>query len=103
ININGLSLDPHLVALTGSDALACERYRTLAVRVCAIAARRKLKTLLVTSAEEGEGKSVIAMNLAWMMAKRDNRRVLLIDASLRSTYSSSMLNIAPARGWLEMT
>jgi protein-tyrosine kinase len=103
ININSLSLDPHLVALTGSDALACERYRTLAVRICAIAARRKLKTLLVTSADEGEGKSVVAMNLAWMMAKRDNRRVLLIDASLRSPYSCSTLNIARARGWLEMT
>ena len=56
-NIKSLSLDPHWAAITGSDALAIERYRTLAVRVGTIAARRRLQTLAVTSAEDGEGKS----------------------------------------------
>ncbi|HKP85843.1 MAG TPA: cellulose synthase operon protein YhjQ/BcsQ [Blastocatellia bacterium] len=103
VNINSLSLAPHLSALTGSETLTCERYRTLAVRVSSSLARRKLKTLLVTSAEQGEGKSAVAASLAWMMAKRDNRRVLLIDAGLRSAPSSIALNVAPPRGWLGMT
>ncbi|MGA9769228.1 MAG: CpsD/CapB family tyrosine-protein kinase [Blastocatellia bacterium] len=95
INIESLRLDPHCAALTGSDGLALERYRTLAVR---IAARRKLKTILITSAQDGEGKSTVALNLAWVMARRDNRRVLLIDASQRGT----ALKMASGRGWLEM-
>ncbi len=97
-NIKSLSLDPHWAAITGSDALAGERYRTLAVRVGAIAARRKLKTLIITSAEGGEGKSTVALNLAWVMAKRD-RRVLLIDTNTRG----NKFNTASGRGWLEMT
>lgn len=102
-SISNLSLAAHLPAITGSDALACERYRTLAVRVSASLTRRRLKTLFVTSAEQGEGKSAVAASLAWMMAKRDNRRVLLIDAGLRFGASSSAFNVASARGWLETT
>ena len=97
-NIKNLSPDPHWAAITGSDQLASERYRTLAVRVGTIAARRKLKSLVVTSAEGGEGKSTVALNLAWVMAKRD-RRVLLIDTNPRG----HKFNVASGRGWLEMT
>ena len=99
INIKNLSPDPHWAAIIGGDQLASERYRTLAVRVGTIAARRKLKTLAVTSAEDGEGKSTVALNLAWVMAKRDNRRVLFIDTSSRGV----MPGVAAGRGWLEMT
>lgn len=95
--IKNLSLDPHWAAITGSDAMAIERYRTLAVRVGTIAARRKLKTLMITSAEDGEGKSTIAANLAWVMAKRD-KRVLLINTNPRG----HKFNVAASRGWLEM-
>jgi capsular exopolysaccharide synthesis family protein len=99
-NVSNLTIDPHLVALTSKDTLAQERYRTLAVRIFNAASRRKLKTLVVTSAEEGEGKSTVAANLAWAMARRSERRVLLIDASLRSPSISRMFGLASSRGWL---
>jgi protein-tyrosine kinase len=99
-SLKSLTIDPHLVALTAEDTLAQERYRTLAVRVINAASRCKLKTLVVTSAEKGEGKSTVAINLAWSMAKRSERRVILIDASLRSPSISRMLGLASSRGWL---
>lgn len=101
VNVRSLKIDPHLVALTAKDALAQERYRTLAVRVLNEASRRKLKTLVITSAEEGEGKSTVAANLAWAMSNRSERRVLLIDANLRSPSISRMLGLASSRGWLD--
>ena len=100
-NVRSLTVDPHLVALTAEDARAGERYRSLAVQVINAASRRKLKSLVVTSAEEGEGKSTVATSLAWEMAKRSERRVLLIDASLRSPSISRMLGLAQSRGWLD--
>jgi capsular exopolysaccharide synthesis family protein len=102
VNVKSLTLDAQLAALTASDALVCERYRTLAVRTTALAARRKAKTLLVTSADDGEGKSTIAANLAWTMAQRTERRVLLMDVNLRASSVGRLLKVAPARGWLEM-
>jgi Mrp family chromosome partitioning ATPase len=41
-----------------------------------------LRSLLVTSAEPGEGKTFIALNLALMLAVSPRCRVLLVDASV---------------------
>jgi protein-tyrosine kinase len=101
-NVNGLTIDPHLVTLTAGDAPANERYRSLAVRVMNEAPGRNLKTLLITSAEAGEGKSTVAINLAWVMARRSERRVLLIDASMRPSSTSRMLGLTPSGGWLDV-
>ncbi|MFP5263591.1 MAG: CpsD/CapB family tyrosine-protein kinase [Blastocatellia bacterium] len=101
-NVNGLTIDPHLVTLTAGDALANERYRSLAVRVMNEAPGRNLKTLLITSAEAGEGKSTVAINLAWSMTRRSERRVLLIDASMRPSSICRMLGLAPSRGCLNV-
>ena len=102
LDVSNLDVEPHLVSIAGGDALASERYRTLAVRLLNMAARRKLKTLLFTSAQEGEGKTTVATNLAWVMAKSSERRVLLIDADLRLPSVARALEINPGRGWLEL-
>jgi capsular exopolysaccharide synthesis family protein len=102
VNARNLKIDPHLTAYTGGDVLASERYRTLAVRIINLAARRKLKTIVVTSAQESEGKSTIATNLAWVMSKRADRRVMLIDADLRNPSVGRMLGLETERGWLDI-
>jgi capsular exopolysaccharide synthesis family protein len=61
-----------------------------------------MKTLLITSAREGEGKTTVATNLAWVMAKPDQRRVLLIDVNLQNSSVSKKLNIDPPSGWLDV-
>lgn len=102
LSVFDLAVEPHLAAVAATDALAAERYRTLAVRILNLASRRKLKTMLVTSAQEGEGKSTVAANLAWVMAKKEERRVLLIDADLRRPSIDRMLGIETENGWLDM-
>jgi capsular exopolysaccharide synthesis family protein len=102
LSVLDLEVEPHLAAVAASDALAAERYRTLAVRILNLASRRKLKTMLVTSAQEGEGKSTVAANLAWVMAKKEERRVLLIDSDLRRPSIGRMLGIETENGWLDI-
>jgi Mrp family chromosome partitioning ATPase len=100
-NADDLEIAPHLAALNGKDRLACERYRMLGVRLLNLGARRKLKTVLITSSEEGEGKSTIASNLAWSIARPSGRRVLLIDANHDSRSSlSSLFGVQTVRGWV---
>lgn len=108
-NVDNLNLDPHLAAITGKDRPAAEGYRALAVKVLNLVERQKLKTLLVTSAVAGEGKTTVAINLAWCLAQKPlvqkslarKRRVLLIDAT-RTGDAGRALGINPKRGWLSL-
>ncbi len=89
-----LKLEARFAALTGGDAVASERYRALAIRVLNFAPSAKLKTLLVTSAQSGEGKSTVAANLAWVLARRGERRVLLIEAGAKTAGVPALFQIA---------
>jgi protein-tyrosine kinase len=105
-NVDKLRIDPHLASITGDDKLAAERYRALAVKLLNLAERQKLKTLLITSAVAAEGKTTVAINLAWSLAQKplaqkQQRRVLLIDAT-RTSDTGRMLGINPKRGWLSL-
>jgi Mrp family chromosome partitioning ATPase len=110
-NVDKRKVDPHLASITGGDKLAAERYRALAVKVLNLAERQKLKTLLITSAVAAEGKTTVAINLAWSLAQKplaqkplaqkQQRRVLLIDAT-RTSDIGRMLGINPKRGWLSL-
>ncbi len=61
-----------------------EEFRTLRSRLYQIREKLPLKRLMVTSALPKEGKSFVAANLAQVIVQQQGRRVLLIDADLRS-------------------
>ena len=71
-----------LATLVHPRSPAAEAYRTLRTNVEFASIDRTVKTLVVTSAVPGEGKTVTAANLAVAFAQA-GRRVLLIDADLR--------------------
>jgi len=60
-----------------------ERLRTLRSRLYQIRATRELKKIVVTSALPAEGKTFIACNLAQVIVRQPDRRVLLIDGDMR--------------------
>jgi protein-tyrosine kinase len=66
------------------DPVANETFRTLRSRLYAFRDQQPLKTILVGSAEPGEGKSFVAANLAHAMVRHAGRRVLLLDVDLRN-------------------
>lgn len=61
---------------------AAEAFRTLRTNVSYASVDRPVSTLLVTSAEPGEGKTTVISNLAIVMAQ-NGRKVTLIDCDLR--------------------
>ena len=64
---------------------AVEEFRTLRSRLHHLQAEKPLRTIVVTSPISGDGKTFVAMNLARAIARLADRRVLLIDADLRSS------------------
>jgi protein-tyrosine kinase len=60
-----------------------EQFRTLRSRLYQLRASQPLRTLLVTSAVPGEGKTFVTSNLAQAIVRQPDRRALIIDADLR--------------------
>ncbi len=76
--------DSPLVSKRKSSELSTEPFRDLQTRLGEICSRQPFKTLLVTSAVRGEGKTFVAANLAYGLATEGRERVLLIDADVRN-------------------
>ncbi|MBA2609557.1 MAG: polysaccharide biosynthesis tyrosine autokinase [Actinobacteria bacterium] len=76
---------------------AGESYRVLRTAIRFRDATHPIKTVLITSAAAGDGKSTIAANLAIAMAQ-DGARVILIDADLRRTRLANMFDLKKGPG-----
>jgi capsular exopolysaccharide synthesis family protein len=93
--------EQRLVAIAEPDSPGAEMFRVLSTRLAHMQHKRRLQKLLITSSEGDEGKSVVAVNLAFCLAHRPNERVLLIEADLRRPTASSLLATSPLVGITE--
>ncbi len=84
----------------GSPAavFAYEQYRVLRTRLQTQIRTRSIRTLLVTSAMAGEGKSTVSSNLAFVMSQVEGRSVLLVDADLRRPTVANLWGLNSPRG-----
>ncbi len=78
-------LDPNVNVFFNPNLSAhgAEQFRTLRSRLYQLRANQSLRTLLVTSAIPGEGKTFVTANLAQAIVRQPDRRALIIDADLR--------------------
>ena len=90
------------IALLQPDSYVAEQYRSLRGRLDSLASQRPLKTIAVTSANSGEGKSTCAVNLATVTAMSVGRSVLLIDCDLRRPKIHTTLGLSPHVGVAEI-
>ena len=81
-NIWGDDPDEKLITAKYPRASHSEAYRAVRTNIQVMSLDKPLKTLLITSANPKEGKSITAANLAVVMAM-GGLRVLLVDADMR--------------------
>jgi len=94
----GGDIDPHLVALLDPHSPHAEQYRTLRTNVLASRPDDPVKSVVVTSAVPGEGKSVSSSNFALSMAEDTDRKVVLIDADMRKPTIHKLFGIDNTHG-----
>jgi capsular exopolysaccharide synthesis family protein len=70
-----------LIAFKDLNTDAAEEYNKLAVTLISASSERHVKRVLVASAQRGEGRTSVTLNLACALA-RAQRRVLVLDADL---------------------
>jgi succinoglycan biosynthesis transport protein ExoP len=81
------------VTIDSPDSVAAEQYRVLGMKVQQQCDAAQARSITVTSAAGGEGKSVTAINLAVALAATTAGRVLLIDADMRKPRIAEYLKL----------
>ncbi|MET3287782.1 polysaccharide biosynthesis tyrosine autokinase [Brevibacillus fluminis] len=72
----------HLICFNDPKSPIAEAYRTLRTNIQFTSFNKELRSIVVTSADPGEGKTTTIINLGIVMAQSD-QKVLLVDADLR--------------------
>jgi capsular exopolysaccharide synthesis family protein len=91
-------LNPLLVAGLAPKSLAAEQYRQLRTRLSHAEGASNLRTVLVTSPQKGEGKSITSANLALTMAQELQRRVIIVEADLRKPSLQALFGLPAGPG-----
>jgi len=86
-----------IVTRTSAYPLLSGAYQMLQANLRFISSDKKLKALVMTSSVAGEGKSEVCANLAAAVAQT-NRRVLLVDADMRSPNQHHLWNLINSVG-----
>ncbi len=96
-----LPLDSKLICLTAQESLAAEKFRFLGVRLRQLQQSRPLKKLLITSTIPEEGKSTVSANLATILARKQQPKILLLDGDLRRPSLSKLFGLGKLPGLSE--
>src|SRR5262245_13554765 len=94
-------LNPVLIAGLSPQSLAAEQYRALRTRLAHTESASALRTVMITSPQKGEGKSVTSANLALTMAQELQRRVIIVEADLRKPSLGHLFNLPAGPGLAE--
>lgn len=86
-----------LLSFKNNKPKALESYREIRTNIEYLDTEKNLKTILVTSASDKEGKSTITSNLAISFANI-NKKVLMIDCDLRNPSIYKVMNLDNKNG-----
>ena len=93
LTVDPAAVNPHLVAITQPHSAYCEEYRSLRTHVLHKSQEQELQSIVIASVGPGEGKSVTALNLAWLLAQTEGVTALVIDSDLRMPSLTKYLGI----------
>lgn len=96
------SVNPYVVLFHEPAGYRAEQVRALRNRLVAMNPDGEPKTLVVTSAVRGEGKTVTAINLAMALAELERHHVVLVDADLRRPSCERYLNLNADFGFTDV-
>ena len=95
-------VEPHLITVSQPRSAYTEQFRSLRTKVLEAGERLQMRAIVVTSAGIGEGKTLTALNLAWLLAQTEGVRALVIDSDLRRPCANDYLGIDAPVGLSEV-
>ena len=101
-DVSPARVEPHLIAVSQPRSAYTEQYRSLRTRILEAGDRMQMRAIVVTSAGIAEGKTLTALNLAWLLAQTEGIRCLIIDSDLRRPCATDYLGIDAQAGLSEV-
>ena len=98
VRFDTLKADESLVSLYQPRSLISEQFRKLRTQLLRLNLAKPVKTIMVTSALQGEGKSFVAANLAIGIAHDLHLHALLVDCDLRNPSVAPMFGYNGVQG-----
>jgi exopolysaccharide/PEP-CTERM locus tyrosine autokinase len=92
------SIDKNMVSILADQSFEAEQFKILRSNILFPHSGKSPRTVLVTSAEQGDGKSFVAANLAVSIALSMNHHALLVDCDLRNPTVHKMFGFEIERG-----
>ncbi len=91
-------LDPRLASFLEPGSLAVESFKMLLAKILTRKSRSRPRTIMVTSPQPMDGKTMVATNLAISIAQGINEYVLLVDCDLRRPSLDRILGLNAHEG-----
>ncbi|WDN87034.1 hypothetical protein BuS5_00002 [Desulfosarcina sp. BuS5] len=98
---NNRVIDEDIIAYADFDSIEAEQFKMLRTNILFPVSGQPPRSILVTSAMPGEGKTFVAANLAVSIARNINEHVLLIDCDLRKPSIHTRFGYNNVRGLSE--
>jgi len=95
------SAESRLVTLGEAKEIGSEKFRVLRARLGNLKTKGNIRTVVITSAVPGDGKSLVALNLAISLAKHTEERILIIEGDLHKSVFAGRIGLRGSRGLSE--
>jgi capsular exopolysaccharide synthesis family protein len=92
--ITNAAITEKLEVVKNESSFVSEQFKSLKVRINEAYSENQIKTITITSPNAGDGKSLVAVNLAFCFAKDPARKVLLVEGDLRKPSLDQYLGIS---------
>jgi capsular exopolysaccharide synthesis family protein len=86
-------LPPHQSNGDYNNLVVSEAFSVLRSRLLSVHNKLGIKSVVITSAESGDGKTLVSTNIAMSLAQLGNKRILLVDGDLRAGDATRILNL----------
>jgi Mrp family chromosome partitioning ATPase len=100
VDLRSNRIDPRLVAFNDFDPRDVAPYNRLVISMISAAASRKLKRVLIVSAQYGDGRTTVTLNLAAALA-RARQRVLVVESDFSRPSALRLLGVESTSGLAE--
>ena len=95
-------VDGRIVACSDRSSYIAEQYKVLRTNLYSLSPENPIKTLIITSPQPEEGKTITSCNLAVTLSLDTEKKVLLIDSDLRKPTIHNIFNLQRKPGFSDI-